>query len=356
MFHTYFLYLQIHYKTLIFIYFTTGDSSASNVSGVVNAEILCLQQMIKTVHGLSGSFYKALTTFTYETLLDSQKMIYGQVMKVISHLRGCDIFVRCLFNNICTPKTTDVDVVKVVGKEYFASASGKTQQAIVEYHETKSLVTLWGVEQVHRVHKTVYRCVECNHAITNQQNFTVHRCEKYMEKSPLTLLCRKNCGKILRNEYNHEEHESACIGISRVVCGECNCTFNTFSALQKHMLLHKKKKPEMPQCHLCQRVFLTDKNLNIHLDTCEAPHKCRLCEKSFSSKSSLEQHFNKCSKSKFACLFCEYRCITDAQLQDHIQRNHSDQPTFSCSKCPNVYGSNDKLLSHIQMCHSDIFK
>ena len=46
MFHTYFLYLQIHYKTLIFIYFTTGDSSASNVSGVVNAEILCLQQMV----------------------------------------------------------------------------------------------------------------------------------------------------------------------------------------------------------------------------------------------------------------------------------------------------------------------
>ena len=115
---------------------------------------------------------------------------------------------------------------------------------------------------MHRVHKTVYRCVECNHAITNQRNFTVHRCEKYMEKSPLTLLCRKNCGKILRNEYNHEEHESACIN----------------------------------------------------------------------------------------------RCITDAQLQDHIQRNHSDQPTFSCSKCPNVYGSNDKLLSHIQMCHSDIFK
>ena len=48
---------------------------------VVNAEILCFQQMVKTVHGLSGSFYKALTTFTYETLSDSQKMIYDQVMK-----------------------------------------------------------------------------------------------------------------------------------------------------------------------------------------------------------------------------------------------------------------------------------
>ena len=116
----------------------------------------------------------------------------------------------------------------------------------------------------------------------------------------------------------------------------------------------KRKNPEMPQCHLCQHVFLTEKNLNIHLDSCEAPCKCWLCEKSFSSKSSLEQHFNKCSKSKFACLFCEYRCITDGQLQDHIQRNHSDQPTFSCSKCPNVYGTNDKLMSHIQMCHADI--
>ena len=160
----------------------------------------------KTVHGLSGSFYKALTTFTYETLSDSQKMIYDQVMKVISHLRGCDIFVRCLFNNIRTPKTTDVRLLlRLLVGSILHQLLVKLNRLFVEYHETKSLVTLWGVEQVHRVHKTVYRCVECNHAITNQQNFTVHRCEKYMEKSPLTLLCRKNCGKILRNEYNHEE-------------------------------------------------------------------------------------------------------------------------------------------------------
>ena len=46
--HT-FCILEIHNKTFIFIYFTTGDSSASKVSGVVNAEILHLQQMIKTV-------------------------------------------------------------------------------------------------------------------------------------------------------------------------------------------------------------------------------------------------------------------------------------------------------------------
>ena len=53
-------------------------------------------------------------------------MIYDEVVKVISHLRRCDIFVRCLFNNIHTPKTTDVDVVEVVGREYFATASSKT--------------------------------------------------------------------------------------------------------------------------------------------------------------------------------------------------------------------------------------
>ena len=41
----------------------------------------------------------------------------------------------------------------------------------------------------------------------------------------------------------------------------------------------------------------------------------------------------------------------------HINPSHQDEPfqsTFSCSKCPNVYGTNDKLMSHIQMCHADI--
>ena len=91
------------------------------MSGDVHIEVFHLQQMVKMIHGLSDSFYKALTTFTYEILSESHKMVYDQVMKIISHLRGCDIFVRCLFNNMCTLKSSDVDVVKIIGKESFTT-------------------------------------------------------------------------------------------------------------------------------------------------------------------------------------------------------------------------------------------
>ena len=96
--------------------------------------------MVKTIHGLSDSFYKTLTTFTYESLSESQKMVYDQVMKIISHLRGCDIFNRlCLFNNMRTPKSSDVDVVKIIGKESFTTDSSRILCANIEVHERKSV-------------------------------------------------------------------------------------------------------------------------------------------------------------------------------------------------------------------------
>ena len=105
------------------------------MSGDVHTEVLHLQQMVKTIHGLSDSFYKTLTTFTYESLLESQKMVYDQVMKIISHLRGCNIFVRCLFNNMCTPKSSDVNVVKIISKESFTTDSSRILCANIEVHE-----------------------------------------------------------------------------------------------------------------------------------------------------------------------------------------------------------------------------
>ena len=137
----------------------------------------------------------------------------------------------------------------------------------------------------------------------------------------MDLPCRKECGKTLDNVYNHDQHEKACTGTSRITCGKCNTKFNTLCALQKHMPSHRKRENRnIHQCHLCKHVFLTNENLTAHLDKCKAPCMCKLCQKSFSSKSSLECHFDMCSKSKFTCLFCNYRCISDAQLADHTKR------------------------------------
>ena len=56
-----------------FVYFVIGDSAGHNMSEDVHTDVLCLQQMGKMIHSLSDSFYKALTTFTYEMLSESQK-------------------------------------------------------------------------------------------------------------------------------------------------------------------------------------------------------------------------------------------------------------------------------------------
>ena len=92
-------------------------------------------------------------------------------MKIILHLRGCDIFVTCLLNNMHTLKSSDVDVVKIIGKESFTTDSSRILHANVGVHETKSVAISHGVQRVHRHHKTVLRCLECNHCVTNQRTF-----------------------------------------------------------------------------------------------------------------------------------------------------------------------------------------
>ena len=172
-----------------------------------------------------------------------------------------------------------------------------------------------------------------------------------MDKTTLDLPCRKECGKTLDNVHNRNQHEKVCTGTFQITCGKCNLPFNTLGALQKHMPFHQKReKSNIHQCHLCKHVFLTNQNLTAHLDKCEASHICKLCEKSFSSKSSLERHFGMCSKSKFACLFCDYRCILYAQLADYTKRNHAKKPTFSCSQCNNVIIFMGQMTSYCPTC------
>ena len=113
----------------------------------------------------------------------------------------------------------------------------------------ESVAMACGVQRVHRHHKTVLQCVECNHCMTNKRNVLIHKCEKHMDKTTLDCLCRKECGKTLGNVHNQNQHEKVCTGTSQITCGECNTPFDTLGALQKHMPSHQKReKPNMPQC------------------------------------------------------------------------------------------------------------
>ena len=77
-----------------------GDSSVPNVFGDVHTDVLHLQQMVQMIHGLSDTLCKVLATFTYKKLSELQKKWFmDQVMKIIS---------LCLFNNMHTPKSSDI--------------------------------------------------------------------------------------------------------------------------------------------------------------------------------------------------------------------------------------------------------
>ena len=110
----------------------------------------------------------------------------------------------------------------------------------------------------------------------------------------------------------------------------------------------------LPQCPLCKHTYISEENLKQHQENCDGPCICKICNEKFPSKSKLEHHYETCCK-QFNCIVCGYRCLTKKMLKEHMVKEHESQEKFPCSKCKDVFYSQNALLSHVAECHQDLF-
>ena len=187
--------------------------------------------------------------------------------------------------------------------------------------------------------------------------FTKHKCSKWKKDTVVSVYCTKGCGRVFNNTHNCDLHQQGNSGEKPGKCGTCNRFFTNKEQLVKHMKRCAQKKPinDIFDCKYCNSRYLTQDNLNKHLDICTAPRPCRICKSKFVRKKSLEDHFTICIKI-LKCSICLKYFNTKEQVKDHLASDHKRDTTFDCQSCPNKYSLKSDLMDHIASKHQNLFK
>ena len=95
---------------------------------------------------------------------------------------------------------------------------------------------------------------------------------------------------------------------------------------------------KVTQCDFCLKTFDTIVGVNIHLVSCPENNSghspglfCNVCGKMFTQKQYLKKHLARHGKEKmsrtrdFCCHLCPVTCSTEANLNRHMTKEHSDK-------------------------------
>ncbi|XP_063879690.1 zinc finger protein 729-like [Scylla paramamosain] len=216
------------------------------------------------------------------------------------------------------------------------------------------------------------------------------------------------CEEIFNDIYSLEEHLWMHMDEKAFECTDCKIKFGMESNLREHYKSHyfKEAKP----CPVCQREFKSIGFYNDHVEKCQKRWKCEqcglecdtqeyyrkhhrsehggenvvryhcsLCEKSFVERHRYDDHMITHSSEKaFTCHICLKQFKRQRPLNDHLVRTHSNglfmcsycsktfqkqqdldahklkhKREFPCASCSHVYSSNEALLNHLMVHHSE---
>ncbi|XP_065163488.1 zinc finger protein 34-like [Atheta coriaria] len=222
--------------------------------------------------------------------------------------------------------------------------------------------------EMHKVfHKDIfYQCIKCSQSFDTKEGFMVHSEEMQhedfklieyvdnygqielptsVEKDVTTIkvaepldtaekLKCELCDKLFSTKQNLDVHHKAVHNNTKpYACDKCDKQFPYFSSYKNHLLQHVSKTHA---CDQCEKVFSHPSSLVYHRETEHNNGRkfvCNKCKKSFKHKQLLLRHqLVHTSERPFSCTECKGAFKTRANLINHIA-THTKEKKFFCTEC-----------------------
>ena len=171
----------------------------------------------------------------------------------------------------------------------------------------------------------------------NEKNRTLEK-----EKSDLNALMKIKSDYILQLESKGNNSEDDSEEVEEVHPGTSTVNMNK----------------DTPMCLTCDRGFVTNHDLERHMEDVHSDCDCTLCGKGFPNKGSLISHIKKCAEKRVTVVQCP-SCkenFTKGALKKHTNKGKCKESTaiFVCSVC-NMYGKSDEdVRKHKREVHEKV--
>lgn len=174
--------------------------------------------------------------------------------------------------------------------------------------------------------------------------------------------------RILKRNYYLMRQESLAWGKGPYLCEKCGCVTKSRCSMRKHLQKHKDNKwsesypikgriknvPKTLKCITCQRLFTTEKRLQIHIERHQRRHKCIVCDKEFTTKVGLNSHINIIhlgTTNRYQCHLCGKQFTYRTSLNLHF-KTHNLSQSINCDICNKKYKTRFMLLRHLRKVHN----
>lgn len=199
-----------------------------------------------------------------------------------------------------------------------------------------------------RIADRKYRCCACQKTFRDNSQLSVHG-RRHTGEQPFEC---KECGKKFSINGNLTKHMRIHKGEKRFECAICKKKFMQHAHLQDHMETHAGGSQHINQIKRCcfNKLFIG-----------ERPHTCSLCDCSFKTQARLTKHLKRHEddhqtrkkKRYVQCPICMESIRKGQPFTLHLEKEHKDQNTFSCTECQESFKNVADLQSHYRTQHSN---
>ncbi|XP_041634838.1 zinc finger protein 37-like isoform X2 [Cheilinus undulatus] len=211
-------------------------------------------------------------------------------------------------------------------------------------HTCNKVFELRSQLKAHRMTHT-HLCGVCGKSLSDYRSLSRHKMTHTGERPHSCKVCGRSFklpGTLRQHEKIHTDRERS------YLCDVCCKMFLTSKQLQIHMRTHTNEKPY--HCGECGRGFTTKGPLTVHMrvHTGETPYRCPDCGWSFKRKVHLDNHVTVHSDLKpFVCGICGKACARKVYLKVHMRTHNGERP-YKCNLCDKAFTQSHCLKTHMK--------